>query len=81
MVNNINVDHCLLDNKLFKKIFITRICNWLNENNIKFEEKEKKWRDKIISGMTLNEYEINKLKQNKYISLKEIIATTAHVLN
>ena len=81
LVNNINVDHCLLDNKLFKKIFITRICNWLKENNIKFEEKEKKWRDKIISGMTLNEYEINKLKQNKYISLKEIIATTAHVLN
>jgi len=76
LVNNINVDHCLLDNKLFKKIFLTRICNWMKENSIKFEEKEKKWRDRLISGMKLNEYEITKLKQNKYISLKDIIVGT-----
>lgn len=71
-VNNINVNTCLLDNKLFKKILIGKISKWLRDKNINIEEKEKKWRDKLIIDMKLNDYESNKLKQNKYITLKDI---------
>ena len=72
-MNNISVDSSIMDDKLFKKIFIDKIKKWLTDNDIKMVEKERGWKQKIIGGMDLTDHETNKLKQNKYVSLKELL--------
>lgn len=73
LMNNISVDSSIMDDKLFKKIFIDKIKKWLTDNDIKMVEKERGWKQKIIGGMDLTDHETNKLKQNKYVSLKELL--------
>ena len=73
LLNNISVDNSIMDEKLFKKIFIDKIKKWMTDNNVKLVEKERGWKQRIIVGMELSDYEVNKLKHNKYVSLKELM--------
>ena len=74
IIKNISVDNTLLDNKLYKRILIERIKEWLKENNICLNECGKMWRDKLLSGMheQLREYDLNKLGNKNYITLKDL---------